>query len=195
MPKRISDIIDLSYRSETAIEEIKMQTVVAEAFLAHSIELPAEAIEEMVRLEHRLFSASIVLADGAVDVLTELKTLGFKLGIVSNATNLAPLLRRDLERLDILRYFDATVFSSELGLRKPHPRIYEAALRGVGSAPASAIFVGDRIREDIAGPQALGMDAVLTHQFRQESPDGVKPVGIIHDFGEILEIIEQLAAN
>lgn len=192
LPRKISEIVDNSYQGENAIEELSMSEVVKQAFASVGIILPRQLLHEMLLLEHESLSRSMVLADGAGEVLAQLKDWGFKLGLVSNATNLPALLRRDLERMNILHHFDATVFSSEVGLRKPHPKIYRTALQGVGSEPTTTVFVGDRIREDIQGPQSLGMRAVLTHQFRQENPDSSLPDGLIKDVSEMLDLARQL---
>lgn len=192
LPGKISEIIDTSYKSPRALEELQMSDVLSEAFGSYGLKLPEDVMDEMLQFEHRSLSRSMVLAEGTGDVLNQLKSWGFKIGLVSNITNLAALLRLDLHRLGILQYFDATIFSSEIGLRKPHPNIYYSALEGVGAEPTQAIFVGDRIREDVIGPQSLGMQALLTHQFRQENPDGAKPAKLINDIVEILEFAGQL---
>ncbi|MBI2955410.1 MAG: HAD family hydrolase [Chloroflexi bacterium] len=195
LPKKVGDIINDSYKMPAALEELEMSGVVAQAFASIGLELPQELVEEMVLLEHKTLSRSIVLSDDAAPVLAQLKQWGFRIGLVSNATNLPELLRRDLDRLGILDYFDATAFSSEVGLRKPHPAIYDSALKGIGAEPERTVFVGDRIREDIRGPQALGMRAVLTHQFRQENPDGSRPDKVINHVREILEFARHLGAK
>ena len=99
-----------------------------------------------------------------------LRAAGLRLGLVSNITLLGEWVREDLDRLGLLDLFDAVVLSSEEGIRKPHPLIYQTVLDRLSIEGRSAIFVGDRLREDIAGPQAAGMRAVLTHQFRREDP-------------------------
>jgi putative hydrolase of the HAD superfamily len=48
-----------------------------------------------------------------------------------------------------------------VGVCKPHPRIFEEALRRVGVNACDAIFVGDIVRKDIVGAQRVGMRAVL----------------------------------
>jgi putative hydrolase of the HAD superfamily len=102
--------------------------------------------------------------------LRRLRAAGFRLGLVSNISLLGDLVREDLENLGLLDLFESVVLSSEVGLRKPHPHVYEYALTELGVPAPQAIFVGDRLREDIGGPQQLGMRAILTHQFRQEQP-------------------------
>jgi len=63
------------------------------------------------------------------------------------------------------------VFSSELGVRKPHPAIYLHVLELLGVAPDAALFVGDRLREDVAGPAALGMRTCLARYYRSDDGD------------------------
>ncbi|MBI2911944.1 MAG: HAD family hydrolase, partial [Chloroflexi bacterium] len=94
-------------------------------------------------------------------------------GIVSNnifyqerSIQLFPLLRGHVGPV-----VEAVALSSHVGRRKPDPSIYQSVLGQMGLEPEDVIFVGDRLREDVRGPLALGMAAAyLTHEFRQE-PD------------------------
>lgn len=54
-----------------------------------------------------------------------------------------------------------TLTSARVGYRKPHPRIFEAALRLAGCEAGEALYVGDNIAHDIEGARAVGMHAVL----------------------------------
>jgi FMN phosphatase YigB (HAD superfamily) len=57
-------------------------------------------------------------------------------------------------------------------------------------APNECLFVGDRLIEDVYGSQQLGMRAILTHEFRQEIPDGtVQPDAIIRGLDQLLDIL------
>ena len=80
------------------------------------------------------------------------------IGIVSNTE--AVLTRYDLDRFPTLLTADAIVLSSEIGVRKPDPRIFRAALGPLHSEPASAVFIGDSWTEDIAGARSVGMRAI-----------------------------------
>jgi putative hydrolase of the HAD superfamily len=57
--------------------------------------------------------------------------------------------------------FDAEVFSSSCGLRKPDARIYRLALDELGVEPTDALFVGDGANDELAGAERVGMRAVL----------------------------------
>jgi len=94
----------------------------------------------------------------AKPTLEGLKRRGFKIGLVSNATDLA---RRVMDNLDLSKYFDVMVLSEEVGVRKPAPEIFRIALKATRTPPNRALFVGDRYAADIVGATGVGMHAVL----------------------------------
>ena len=100
--------------------------------------------------------------DDVPDVLPQLAARGLRFGIVTNA--FAPMWLRDaeLEEHDLLQYFPECRFSAaDVGVLKPHPEIFNAALGCLGTTPEETVFVGDNPVADIAGAQAAGMRAVL----------------------------------
>lgn len=90
--------------------------------------------------------------------LAELRRRGLRLGVISNWDERLPLL---LERLELASFFDAVAVSALVGVEKPHPRMFSAALAelGVGKA-AWALHVGDSRREDVEGAEGVGMRAL-----------------------------------
>jgi putative hydrolase of the HAD superfamily len=62
---------------------------------------------------------------------------------------------------DLQGLFAATVSSVEHGYMKPHPSIFEAALRAARVEAAEAVMVGDSLAHDIDGATRLGMRGVL----------------------------------
>ena len=102
---------------------------------------------------------SVRYLPGIVPFIAEL-TADYRLGIVTN-THHAGLVPSHLERMGIAASFRSLVTSVELGHPKPHPAIFEAALRGVGSAPHRTLFVGDSYAADYLGAKRTGMHAAL----------------------------------
>jgi len=93
-----------------------------------------------------------------VDVLKELKTLGLKLGIISNFDT---RIYSVLDSLGIRHFFDAVTISSEAGYSKPAAEIFEVAARALG-VPASAILlVGDSPHDDVEAAIRSGMSGLL----------------------------------
>ena len=63
--------------------------------------------------------------------------------------------------------------SAELGVSKPDPAIFEAALRSTGADASRVVMVGDRLDRDIAPAKALGMRTIWV--LRNEAPDDPTP--------------------
>ena len=99
-----------------------------------------------------------MLFDDTVPALEQLRESGYKVGVITN-------LRRDLSqlcnRVGLLPHLDFMVGSEEVGIEKPHPPIFMAALEKVEAAPQEVVHVGDQIRSDVMGAQGVGMHAVL----------------------------------
>jgi putative hydrolase of the HAD superfamily len=164
----------------------------AEALAHHGYALAPGAVRQIADLEHAAFVRHLRVPDATLRALGALRARGLRLGLVSNVSVPGALMRRTLAALGVAPYLDAAVFSSEVGVRKPHPRIYQAALAALSVAPAEALFVGDRVREDLVGPRALGMRVVLTHEYRQESPNGTSPEAVVQRFSDLPALVDRL---
>jgi putative hydrolase of the HAD superfamily len=90
------------------------------------------------------------------EALTELRRMGLALGLISNWDERLPRLLVGLD----LPSFDTVVYSQEVGVEKPHRRIFVAALERLGLPPAQTLHVGDSRRRDIEGARAVGMHAL-----------------------------------
>ena len=106
-------------------------------------------------------------------LLEALRARGLRLGLVSNAFDPRRILDRDLERMGLAGRLDVCVFSSEVGVRKPHPEIFRRALDQLVWRGGRALFVGDRLYEDVRGAGEAGMTTVQAVWFRaDEHPRG-----------------------
>jgi len=101
--------------------------------------------------------------DDALPVIRELRTMGFKTGIVSNTSwgSPAALWREEIERLGLAPHMDIVVFCRDVGWRKPARQIFEFALKQIGVEAQDCLFVGDHPDWDVAGAEAVGMEAIL----------------------------------
>jgi len=93
-----------------------------------------------------------------VDVLSNLKESGYRLGIISNFDSRVYDVMR---QLGIYDFFDVLVISSEAGHAKPSHGIFSLALERAGSDPREVIHVGDDLCNDFHGARALGIRALL----------------------------------
>lgn len=65
-----------------------------------------------------------------------------------------------------MQLFQARLYSCELGVRKPDPRIYRFAAARAGVAPEHALFIDDKL-ENVKGAQQVGMRAILARNPEQ----------------------------
>lgn len=90
-------------------------------------------------------------------VLGELHDLGFKIGLISNGP---PSIRLGLSQMGVLYFIDSVTVSSEVGVRKPDPRIFRLALGTAGIEPDQAWFVDDQAAH-VKAAATLGLTALL----------------------------------
>jgi HAD superfamily hydrolase (TIGR01549 family) len=131
----------------------------------------------------------ITLMPGADDILQKCRAAGLRIGLISNTIFPAAFHRAEMERFGILRFFDFTIFSSEFKYRKPKKEIFLKALELAGSKPDTTVFVGDRLVEDIGGPQALGIRGILRFSEARDYSAPITPYRTICKISELEKII------
>ena len=126
-------------------------------------------------------------------LLEALRNRGLKLGVVSNASDPPALLHGELAESGIAERVDYAVFSSEVGWRKPGAELFELALAALGVSAGAALFVGDRLYEDVHGASELGMTTVQALWFRADDhPNGVEPDYQAFTQMDVLNIVRRL---
>jgi HAD superfamily hydrolase (TIGR01549 family) len=81
----------------------------------------------------------------------------FRMGVVSNFYG---NLENILAEADLAQFFGAVADSSQLGIFKPAPGIFLAALNRLGSVPAETAMVGDSLDKDCAPARQLGITSI-----------------------------------
>lgn len=107
----------------------------------------AEIYDEWAACHH--FS----LYDDVEPVLRELGRRGLKIGLISNSHR---SLASFEEHFDLTGLITGAISSSEHGYLKPHPSIFEAALKLVGVRAEESVMVGDSLTHDIEGARRAG---------------------------------------
>ena len=124
-----------------------------------------------------------------VPALKQLREAGYKVGIITN-------LRRNLdelcEQVGLAPYLDFAVGSEEVGMEKPHPPIFMAALNRVNAAPGEVAHVGDQLRSDVIGAQGVGMHGVLLNRSGYGPASGDCPtISSLSELGKLIESLNQ----
>lgn len=129
--------------------------------LAHSLDpsIPEEKIQAATQERQRRFDHALLNVESeTLALLAELKQLGYKLALVSNASTAEVRAWQDSP---LASYFDEVLFSWECGLRKPEAAIYREALNRLECSHHEALFVGDGGSDEHQGAREVGLDNVL----------------------------------
>ncbi len=105
------------------------------------------------------------LLEGAMEIL-EYLALKYRLHIITNG--FAEVQSLKLENSGISHYFKTVTTSEEVGLKKPHPRVFETALSKANAHPSASIMIGDTFEADIMGAEKIGMSS-LFYNYRNDS--------------------------
>jgi len=131
----------------------------------------------------------------APEALKALHRRGFQLGIISNiiSRRAVPL---NLQAYGIAGYFGPVITSSNLGWRKPNPRIFQEAAHLMGLPPAACAYVGDTISRDVIGSRRAGyglaiqIKSFLTGKADEAIPtDAVQPDAVIRDLTQVVGLV------
>jgi putative hydrolase of the HAD superfamily len=126
--------------------------------------VPASRMDEVRGCLERLHRENHLwcrLAAGTREALDRLRAGGLRLGVVSNSDG---RVEEALVAAGLRGCFDVVLDSALVGVEKPDPAIFRAALDALGVAPAEALYIGDLYDVDVVGARGAGMEAVLLVQ-------------------------------
>lgn len=156
----------------STMEQIRL---ILQAASKKSVALPQEP--SAVEMLHKayvdpIFEAPPRLNQDAVPTLEGMRGRARKIGLISN-TGRSPgaTLRKLMSKLGLTEFFDGTIFSDEVGSRKPDRGIFEAAAKELQTDLAKIIHIGDDPEADAWGAKQAGMRALL---FEYPVPEGFK---------------------
>ncbi len=104
------------------------------------------------------------LIPGMADALRHLKTQGHRLALVADARPQTPV--NVLRQHSLFELFEYCAISENLGVEKPHPRMFQAASAALGIAPQDyprVAMIGNNLERDMVGANRLGMISIFYH--------------------------------
>ena len=128
--------------------------------------------------------------EDAIPTLAELKRRKIKLGIIANQP---PGTAQRLEKWGMIEFFDVIAASAELGISKPDPAIFGWALEQANCVAQNALMVGDRLDNDIAPANRMGIHSVRLLRglgaFHEPQSSDEVPEYTIQMLSELLDLI------
>lgn len=122
------------------------------------VKADARQIANAVELRLEYLRSVLTSRNHTVETLTELKASGYRLGLISDCSSEVPLLWPETPFAALL---DGAIFSCEVKLTKPDPRIYRMVCDSLKVAPGKCLYVGDGGSGELTGAVEFGMDPVL----------------------------------
>ena len=169
-----------SFESEWTATAIERQTgghpTVADNIraIAARLELDVDgrALERALALRDAMYATHFRARPGAEETLSVLRTRGLPIALVSMCAPDTPAL---WVRSPLAGLVDVTVFSCEVGLRKPDPEIYRHASDALGVEPPGCLYVGDGAYGEMSGAAAVGMYPVLIRDRHEQPGSALRP--------------------
>jgi putative hydrolase of the HAD superfamily len=154
-----------------------------------------DAEDQMLAAYHDWWTPHTYLDPDVPALFAALRERGIRIGVLSNTIWPRDHHERIFERDEVLALIDGAVYTSEIAWTKPHAEAFRAALAAVGvDDPAQAVFVGDRLFDDIHGAKAVGMRAVLVpHSIIPDWQRGAvqgEPDAVVTRLSELIGIID-----
>lgn len=189
----VATLVALEARSWDRVRTDRGSTRLAELLGTASNELGVDVaalvLEEAAAHHLDSWTPHIRHHEDAPAVLARLRTLGIRLGLLSNTHWPADFHERLLTRDGIAPLLDARLYTSEMSRVKPDPSVFAAALDALGIVdPATAVFVGDRLYDDVFGARSAGMRTVWVRNTATPHFD-VEPDAVISTLSELPQVL------
>jgi putative hydrolase of the HAD superfamily len=117
-----------------------------------------DRLNAAVQLRQRLQSTLFAPRPEALAVISDLRSAGLRIGLLSDCTWELP---NAWPELPLAALVDAPVFSCVEGTRKPDQRLFRTVASRLGVDPAACLYVGDGGGRELTGAAGVGMTAVL----------------------------------
>jgi putative hydrolase of the HAD superfamily len=136
----------------------------------------AESYIDELPLDNNLFN-------GARNILEYLSNK-YTLHIITNGFDEVQHLK--LVNSGIKDHFDTITTSEEIGVKKPNPIIFYAALTKANSIASSSIMIGDSFEADILGAESVGMNTLFFNYRKDSIPEKYTEIGKLSDIRNFL---------
>lgn len=182
----------LEAKSKRTHHSNRAEVVIREGLEAVGIRVPDRVFDASMTAYYQVVSDVVIpVGDDTANVLQQIIDQGRQLALVSNTLWAPEMHDADLTRHGLIDYLPVRVYSSSAGFVKPDERIFRQALDRFDVAPAEAVYIGDKLDVDVAGPQKIGMRAILVRSpYRAEQSDEIIPDATIDSLAELPDLLE-----
>jgi putative hydrolase of the HAD superfamily len=154
---------------------------------------PALIVAAGVAAYHDTKFRELAAYPDVVPFLSGLARAGLRVGVITHGLTVKQAEK--LVRLGLVPFLDpkAIFISDQIGISKPNPKLYAAALRELGLKPDEVMYVGDNPEHDVAPPKSVGMLTVSARRGAKRACENsaIVPDHVVDDFGELARILRE----
>lgn len=134
----------------------------------------SDELIETISVEYiRVLPENNQLFEGAIEILEHL-SLKYQMHIITNGFQEVQFLK--LEKSGIVKYFKHIITSESVGFQKPHPDIFNHAMKLAGATPVESIMIGDSWEADIMGAHQCGMNVIYCNYHQQPVGENITSI-------------------
>lgn len=171
--------------------EIPLENVLEGIFSRAGCQLDEGLVQDGMEIFYEALKEDRNLVPGTVEMLQRVRDRGYSVGLISDVAwglpSEYPL--RDIRHYRLERYFDDMIFSSDVGLRKPNPRLFKMAMLNLGVSKDESMYVGNSLQADVKGARSVGMKAVLKKSGYFQPDDSIVPDHTVDDWNELDDLL------
>ena len=178
-------------RSTTDQRSATLRQILEQASADLGLDVTEAVLEEAGTHYLDSWTPHIVHEPDAAPTLAAIRERGIRTGLLSNTHWPRAFHEHFLERDGLADLLDVRLYTSELTRMKPHPSVFANALDALGiDDPATAVFVGDRLHDDVFGAEQAGLKTVWRRNDLVPTFD-VEPDAVVDTLAGLLEVLDR----
>ena len=164
-----------------ASPEIEITTVFEKLYQEKGVEADKTLAVHTGQFFRALSTDYVRLYPGTAQMLSYLKEAGKKVYLLSNAQRI--FTAYEMNVLDITRYFDDILISSDYQTKKPDERFFHKLLDRYGLDVSRSLYIGNDSRCDVGGAKNVNMPVFYVNSnISPENDDGKEADYIVEHF-------------
>ena len=176
--KKLQKKLGKKYPGITVKEvEINLDQVFANLYKEKGIKANKQLIKDSMIAFRAITMEKLRLFPGAIELLQGLRDAGKKVYLLSNAQT--SFTYPEMKALGLTGYFDDIFFSSDLEVKKPSAKFYEALFEKHGLKKTESVMVGNDRFADVQGALDFGIEAIYLHTEQSTPFEGKLPKGSV----------------
>jgi len=187
---------DLARTVSTEVEmPIDADTLITGCLVRQGLEADPESVMKIRRAMALPITDRLKPLPGARELLAEARGLGLRTVIASNTYwRDAESYWEDFRGLNLAQHIDAIVTSVDAGHLKPHPAVFQLAIKAAGATPGRCVVIGNREENDVLPAIELGMRTILVHP-DDPAPEASRADAVAPDLWAAAQALRDMLAS